>query len=376
MSGGAKRFRIGLVVNPFAGVGGPAALKGSDGEDTVARARALGSESRVAGRVRTCLDAVVADADKMEICTASGAMGEEICRDVGLDCTVVVDVPEASTADDTRRAVRALQQHGVDLVLFAGGDGTARDVIDEIGPDQPGLGIPCGVKMHSGVFANNPAAAGRILSDMVNGRLVTVMTGEVRDIDEASFREGTVRTHYYGEMWVPEELRYLQQVKSGGKEVEALVLEEIAAEVTENMAPGVTYFVGSGSTPAAINGMLGLDNTLLGVDVVRDGERLEADANEMVLFRYAEAGPCKIVVTAIGGQGHIFGRGNQQFSPRVIEAVGLENIIVVATKTKLEELGGRPLRVDTGSIALDERIAGTIRVITGFEDAVLYPVAG
>ncbi|MDZ7686167.1 MAG: ATP-NAD kinase family protein [Gammaproteobacteria bacterium] len=370
----SRKMQIGLVVNPFAGVGGPAALKGSDGADTVDRALSLGSESRVLERVASCLEALVDDRDKFDIITVAGDMGAAACERVGLDCTVIDETPAGRTsADDTRSAVHALQDHGVDLVLFAGGDGTARDVFDVIDTDQVVLGIPCGVKMHSGVFANNPAAASRILTDMINGRLVTVMQGEVRDIDEASFREGIVKTRFYGEMWVPEELRYLQQVKSAGKEIEELAVQEIAADIVENMEPGVTYFIGSGSTPAAIVEMLGLRNTLLGVDVVRDGEVVKADANESELYAFATENECRIVVTAIGGQGHIFGRGNQQFSARVIEAVGLSNIIVIATKTKLEALEGKPLLVDTGSADLDQRLAGPIRVVTGYEDAVLIP---
>lgn len=372
----ARRFRLGLVMNPLAGVGGPAGLKGSDGADTVSRAAALGSTSRVHERVTACLEAIAGRADAFDMLTVSGAMGERACQAAGIACEVLADMPvQQTSADDTRRAVSALQDADIDLLLFAGGDGTARDVFDVVDDDQAVLGIPCGVKMHSGVFANNPAAASRIIADMIDGRLVTVMRGEVRDIDEASFREGSVRTTYYGEMWVPEELRYLQAVKSAGKEVEELAVEEIAADIVENLQPGITYFIGSGSTPAAVASALGLDSTLLGVDVVRDGELLSLDANEQTLAEYARQGECRIIVTAIGGQGHIFGRGNQQFSPRVIEAVGIANIVVIATKGKLETLEGRPLLVDTGSAALDQQLAGTIRVITGYEDAVLYPVA-
>ncbi len=369
-----RRLRIGLVMNPLAGIGGPAALKGSDGAETVARAKALGSESRVLERVVLCLEGI--DDDYFELFTVSGSMGEEACIRAGLPHHLIADMPAGETSpDDTRRAVAALQDQDIDLLLFAGGDGTARDVQDTVDAEQTVLGIPCGVKMHSGVFANNPAAASRVLSDMIAGRLVSVMKGEVRDIDEASFREGVVRTKYYGEMWVPEELRYLQSVKSAGKEVEELAVQEIAADIVENMDPDVTYFIGSGSTPGAVAEALGLPNTLLGVDVVRNHELLKADANEAELARFASDAACRIIVTAIGGQGHIFGRGNQQFSARVIEAVGVENVIVIATKGKIEALEGKPLLVDTGSAGLDERFAGPIRVITGYEDAVLYPVA-
>lgn len=369
------RLRIGLVINPLAGIGGPVALKGSDGAGTVAMARALGAESRVAARVAACLSLVAAKGNEFDVITVAGEMGADICRSVGLPCEVIYHPAQAdTTAEDTRSAVRAFQQSGVDLILFGGGDGTARDVCDAVSPHQAVLGIPCGVKMHSGVFANSPAAAGKILQEMIEGNLVSVMRAEVRDIDEEAFRQGIVRARYYGEMWVPGELRYVQAVKSGGKEVEALALQEIAADVVENMQPGVTYFIGSGSTPAAVSEALGVEGTLLGIDVVRDGELLAADARESDLYRYACEGACHIIVTPIGGQGHLFGRGNQQLSARVIGAVGIDNITVIAAKSKLEELAGRPLIVDTGDALLDSRLSGTRRVVTGFEDAVLYPV--
>lgn len=373
-----RNFRIGLVLNPMAGIGGPVALKGSDGADTVSEAIKRGAHSVVADRVVAALDLVASQASAVTVLTVAGAMGEDACNRVGLACEVVCSAadPEATRAEDTRTAVKVLQDHGVDLVLFAGGDGTARDVCDVAAPDQVVLGIPCGVKMHSGVFANTPLAAGKILIEMINGRLVSVMRGEVRDIDEAAFREGTVRAKFYGEMWVPAELHYIQAVKSGGKEVEALVIQEIAADVVEHMAPGVNYFIGSGSTTTAINDALGLPYTLLGVDVIKDGELVLEDARESALYKLASQEPCHIVVTIIGGQGHIFGRGNQQFSARVLRAVGSDNITVIATKSKLKALEGRPLLVDTGDAALDAGLDGMIRVVTGYEDAVLYRVDG
>jgi predicted polyphosphate/ATP-dependent NAD kinase len=373
----SHRLRIGLVANPVAGIGGPVALKGSDGSRTVSEAKALGGRSVVVERVTLCLRDIASYADRIDILTVEGEMGAVICDAVGLRYEVVAGpAAEVTTAEDTQRAVRAFQQQGVDLVLFAGGDGTARDVCDVVSPHQVVLGIPCGVKMHSGVFANNPAAAARILAEMIEGKLVSVMRGEVRDIDEDAFRKGVLTARYYGEMWVPGELQYVQAVKAGGTEVEALAIQEIAADVIESMQAGVTYFLGSGSTTAAINEALGIDNTLLGVDVVRDRTLVLADARESQLYEFTRGGPCHIVVTPIGGQGHIFGRGNQQFSARVITAVGLDNITVIATKSKLEGLHGHPLLVDTGDADIDRALSGTTRVVTGYEDAVLYPVAG
>lgn len=365
-------MKIALVVNPLAGLGGPAGLKGSDSADTESIARDRGVTSRIAERLQPVLN-IIRDRN-IECITVPGLLGEDWCRDAEIALQVLpMEVSTHTTAADTQAAVTLLQSHVPDLLLFAGGDGTARDVLDSADSAQVVLGLPCGVKMHSGVFANNPAAAAEIISQMSSGQLLTVSRVEVRDIDESAFREGIVRASYYGEMWVPEALRYIQQVKSGGKEVEALVVEEIAADVLEHLDPDWTYFMGSGSTTAAIMGQLQLANTLLGVDVVKNGEVLISDAYEAQLFELAAAGRCKIVVTVIGGQGHLFGRGNQQLSARVIRAVGQDNIIVVATKSKLEALANG-IVVDTGEEALDQSLSGFIRVITGYEDSVLCPV--
>ncbi|HIG42342.1 MAG: ATP-NAD kinase family protein [bacterium] len=373
-------LRLALVLNPLAGLGGPAGLKGSDGEQIIKQALARGSVSNVAKRVEITLRALESVKNNVELTTVTGKMGSDVCSALGWSARVVeIDLPTdsedqpGSTAEHTRQAVRQMQQLGIDLLVFAGGDGTARDVFDVADKDQAVLGIPCGVKMHSGVFANSPASAAKIIQQMARGQLVTVMQGEVRDIDEGFFREGVVRTRYYGELLVPEELRYMQQVKDGGREVEALVVEDIAAEIMEQMHPNVTYFIGSGSTTASIMNQLGLENTLLGVDVIRDKKSLLSDAHERQLFEYSRQGDCCIVVSVIGGQGHVLGRGNQQLSPRVLRNVGLKNLIVIASKSKLEGLHNQ-LKVDTGDLELDQALSGYIKVITGYEDAVLCPV--
>lgn len=364
-------MKIALLVNPFAGLGGPAGLKGSDGADTVSLAQQRGVVSRIPQRIAPVLEELRGS----EVITVAGKMGAHWASEAGLQVKLVdLVVPDMTTPEHTREAVQLLCQHSPDLLLFAGGDGTARDVLDAIPEGQVVLGIPCGVKMHSAVFANNPAAAKDIVKQMLNKQLLTVVAAEVRDIDETAFRAGTVKSRYYGEMWVPESLRYMQQVKSGGKEDEAIVVEDIAADFIANMDPEMTYLMGSGSTTAAIMRQLDLPNTLLGVDVIRDHEVLIEDAFESQLAELASKQVCKIVVTIIGGQGHLFGRGNQQFSPRVIRAVGLDNIIVVATKTKLEGLPNG-IVVDTSDRELDEALSGYIKVITGFEDAVLCPVS-
>jgi len=371
-----RRLKIGLVMNPIAGIGGPAALKGSDGVDTVAKARLAGSESKVIERTRLVLSELEGLQELLEFVVYPGVMGQDAFTDSSLPFRVVGQALNGETgASDTRRAIERLQGESVDIILFAGGDGTARDVCDVLKPGQVVLGIPCGVKMHSGVFANSPVSVGKIIRDIILGKLTTVTDAEVRDIDEVAFRKGIVRAKYYGEMTVPEELRYIQQTKSGGVEVQELVLQEIAADVIEAMESGVQYLIGSGSTTAAIMDSLRQNNTLLGVDVIKDGQLILSDATEQELFSLVTSAPSEIVITVIGGQGHILGRGNQQLSARVIRAVGLDKIHVIATKTKLEALEGKPLLVDTGDPVLDDELSGLIRVKTGYDDSVLCRVS-
>jgi len=281
---------------------------------------------------------------------------------------------ENPTADDTKQAAITMADAGADIIVFVGGDGTARDVYDALGDTFPVLGIPAGVKMHSGVFAVSPEAAGELLLQLVAGGLVGLALQEVRDIDEQAFRENIVRSRFYGEMLVPAEGRYLQHTKIGGVESNELVAADIAAWLVETMDDDRTYIIGPGSTTAAILEELGLEGTLLGVDVVRGGELLLVDANEQDLLALLAKteGATSIIVTVIGGQGHVFGRGNQQISPAVIKAVGLENIEIVAAKSKISALEGRPLLLDTNDPELDVALSGYRPVITGYQDQIFY----
>jgi predicted polyphosphate/ATP-dependent NAD kinase len=275
-------------------------------------------------------------------------------------------------------AAQILLKKGVDLLVFVGGDGTARDLLQAIGDQVPVVGIPAGVKIHSGVYGITPAAAGQVIAQLVRGELVSLRSQEVRDIDEEEFRAGRVKARYYGELQVPESHQYMQATKDGAKEgskeVEALVLDDIAAHVEELMEPGVRYIMGSGSTVAAVMHYLGLENTLLGVDVIEDGHVIASDVTAQQLLDLCDQQAAELFITLIGGQGHVLGRGNQQLSPELIKQLGLGNIHIVATKTKLKELKGRPLLVDSGDPQLDQDLAGLVPVICGFHDVVLYPL--
>lgn len=369
------RFRLGLIINPLAGVGGRAALKGSDG--VAEQALAMGVEPQAHSRVRQALESLLPLRDRIRLLAAPGVMGADLLTDMGFDCEVVgaLSCPPETSAEDTETIARQMSELGVDLLLFAGGDGTARNICNQLDGRQLVLGIPAGVKIHSGVYAVNPRAAGELVALLVQGELVRLREADVRDIDEQAFRNGQVRTRHYGELSVPEEGRFVQQVKQGGRELETLVLDDIAAGLQEEQEDGTGWILGPGSTTLGLLEAMGLEGTLLGVDVLRDGEVILRDATEQQLWELVEqGGDWRILVTAIGGQGHILGRGNQQLSPRIIRAVGLDNLLVVATKTKLRSLAGRPFLVDTGDSSLDSELSGLRRVLSGYREEMLYPV--
>ena len=366
------QFKLGLIVNPVAGLGGSVALKGSDG--MASQAIELGAEPKANLRTKAALEVLLPYKALLTVFTVNDAMGENTAKELGFTTEVIYNSERSTTSSDTELAAQALQQLGVDLILFAGGDGTARNICHAVEDSVPVLGIPAGCKIHSGVYAITPKAAGRVVEMLVKGELVTLADADVMDIDEDAFRQGTVKAKRYGEMQVPSEVRYVQAVKNGGKETDELVLADIAAYVVSEMDEDTLYVMGSGSTVEAIMHEMGLENTLLGVDLVENQNLVAQDLTAQQLLTITEQRSTKLVITLIGGQGHIFGRGNQQLSPALIRAIGKDNIIVVATKTKLQALNGRPLIADTGDSELDDELSGYIRVTTGFNDHVMYAV--
>ncbi|MCV2883087.1 ATP-NAD kinase family protein [Aestuariibacter sp. AA17] len=371
-------FKLGLIINPFAGIGGALALKGSDGKAIREKALAMGAEKKANEKTAIALHELLPLKDQIEIYTAHGEMGFDLATRMGFNVHCVYSPTVSQTeASDTELAAKALQAYDIDCLLFAGGDGTARNLCDAIGASLPVVGIPAGCKIHSGVYAITPKSAGRVLAMLIRGEIVSVDEAQVKDIDEEAFRQGQVRARLYGDMLVPVEVRYIQAVKNGGKESEELVLSDIADHVIHDMEEHehMSYIMGSGSTVEAIMEQLGLDNTLLGVDVVHEQERVCQDVTEPQLYDYVTQHPCKLVITLIGGQGHVLGRGNQQLSPRVIDAIGKDNIIIVATKSKLQALNGRPLVVDSGNAKTNQMLSGLTRIVTGYQDEVFYQIA-
>ena len=370
-----RKFRLGLIVNPFSGIGGAVALKGSDGREVREQALAAGAQPLAGPKTHTSLAQITQNLDALTIITASGDLGQNVAQKCVQDVQVVYQAEHSQTeAEDTIQAVQSIMAAGVDLLVFAGGDGTARNVCSVFDNRCPVLGIPTGCKIHSGVFAISAKAAGQVIQLMLNGELVSAMYGEVKDIDEQQFREGRVVAKLYGEMMIPEALQYVQAVKMGGKESDELVLADLAAEVEEMMQdyPEHLFVMGSGSTVDFVANELGCANTLLGVDVVKDFVNIARDVTASELLELVKDTPTKLIITLIGGQGHVFGRGNQQLSPEVIRTIGRENIIIIATKQKLHALNQRPLVCDTSDPTLDEALSGVIEITTGYRDKVFY----
>ncbi len=365
-----NKVRVGLIINPVAGVGGALALKGSD--NLAEYALSHGAKPMAQLRCKQALELVAADKNKLEFLTVAGSMGEDLLRELEFSYRVVyTPAQDKTTSQDTRSAAEIISQDKPDLLLFAGGDGTARDICSVVDDHTTVLGIPAGCKIHSGVYSVTPKAAGLIVAKLLSGELLSLQQADVMDIDEQAFRQGNVRAKRYGEMQIPNELGYVQNVKMGGRETDELVLSDIAAHLMEEMDDEL-FIMGSGSTVAAVMEEMGLENTLLGVDLIQQQSLLASDLNAEELMAQVNDKDCKLVITLIGGQGHIFGRGNQQLSPALLRQIGKENIIILATKSKLKSLNNRPLIIDTGDDALNLALSGAYPIITGYHDHVMY----
>lgn len=364
-----------MIVNPVAGMGGRVGLKGSDGAETLRRAKELGATKTSPARAAEAMKHLAAMKDQIELYTYPGEMGEDEAQSVGFEPKVLGEIKAGETTSaDTKAAASEMARLGVDLLLFAGGDGTARDVCEAIDGNVPALGIPTGVKIHSGVYAVSPAAAGELAAKYLRGAVSSVQQSEVMDIDEEAFRENRLSARLYGYLRVPREEAYIQGSKEATPVQEEENLKAIAADLADEMRPDTLYVLGPGSTISSVAEHLGLAKTLLGVDVVQGGRIVASDVNEEQLLKIVTGRRAKIVVTVIGGQGFVFGRGNQQISPRVIRAVGRENIVIAATPAKLETLHGKPLLVDTGDSALDTELTGYTRVVTDYGRRVVYRI--
>jgi len=375
-------FRLGLIINPVAGIGGRVGLKGSDGEDIQRLARERGAVPLAQQRMKQALELIAPYKNQLHIYTAANGMGENLAKEMGFETTVVNTMPASETSSsDTEITVHQCVEQGIDLLLFAGGDGTARNVYQALQSMNdisapPVIGVPAGCKIHSSVYAVTPSHAGELLSLLIKGRALTLSEASVMDIDEDEFRNNVVKARLYGYMQVPAENQFMQNMKEGGITHKEITLQDIAVFMVESMADDCLYLIGSGTTPKAIMDELDLPSTLLGVDAVCNQQLIANDLTEQQILQLLDkySNVC-LIITLIGGQGHVFGRGNQQISPQVIKRLTMKNITFISTAEKIHSLDGQPLRVDTGDEELNKSLYGMIEVVTGYDEKILCRIA-
>ena len=369
--------KIGLIVNPIAGMGGKVGLKGTDGTHILDKAIRLGAIPEAPAKTIKALEKLLPIRDRLLIVTCSGNMGQEEAENLGFQTKIVYKPKKTITdSNDTKLAAKKIKEEEVELLLFVGGDGTARDVYESVGNSQLVLGIPAGVKIHSPVYANTPEKAGELALLCVMGKNIAVREEEVVDIDEEAFRRDMVRTQLYGYLKVPVDKKFMQNKKAPTPLGEEATQKAIALDIVDHMEKEICYIIGPGTTTRAIMQALRLPYTLLGVDVVMNRKIMKKDASESDLLNYVNQYPSKLILTPTGGQGYLLGRGNQQISGDVIKKVGKENIIIVSTNSKIIELRGKPLLVYTGDKKVDEMLKGYYRVKVGYGMEVMYRVEG
>lgn len=374
-------MRLGLLVNPIAGMGGRVGLKGTDGvlDEAIKR----GAQPVAPGRAREFLQALSPYMERdseIELVVCPGPMGEDIIQEVGLNYSVVdVTIGDMTGSDDTHHCIVALYKAGIRFLVFVGGDGTARDIFDAIVvhgmDDLLVLGVPSGVKMYSGIFVVNPADAAEVVN-LVNAGGTGITDFEVMDADETAFREDRFVIRLYGYLKGPSVPARFQGAKQASPETsdEHEAQEAIARYIIQKMVPMGTYILGPGTTVKTIADQLEIKKTILGVDIYQNGDTYN-DVNESDIIKLVKDFEMTwIIVSPIGHQGMLFGRGNQQISPGVIERVGKDHIYVISTQSKLKGIEGETLKVDTGDSAVDELLRGYIRVITDYNEIRLMKV--
>ncbi|MGB3407589.1 MAG: NAD(+)/NADH kinase [Jannaschia sp.] len=367
-------MRIGLIVNPFAGLGGSVGLKGTDGPDTVAEAMRRGAEAQAGPRARLALTRLADRVPGAAICLAAGTLGADWAQGLDLQATIVDVDAVTGTARDTKEAIRAMGP--LDVIVFAGGDGTARDVA-KVADGAALMGIPCGVKMHSGVFAVTPNAAGAMMADLIGApdRVAWTPDAEVMDIDEVALRQGILAPQLYGLARVPAS-RSLMQASKGGPRLDATrALAGAAQNVVSGMDAETVYVIGPGTSAGAVMTAAGHKPTTLGVDAMLNRDVLARDVSDSMLQGLTRGRTVRVVLGVTGQQGFLLGRGNQQIGPSIIARAGRDGLIILATEDKLNALARPRLLVDTGRADLDAELEGFVRVMTGARREMMMRIA-
>ncbi len=368
-----NEFTLGLIINPIAGMGGAVGLKGTDGRDILKKAISLGAQPTALNRTKELLEELNPIKQKIKFYTCPSYMGEIVLKEMQLDHEILshplfedIHSMYDTTSEHTKKAAEIIKKKKeVKLLLFVGGDGTARDILDVIDEQLPCLGIPAGVKIYSGVFSLNPKVGASIILQYLWDEL-PLRESEVLDIDENEYRKGNLKVKSHGYLLVPNAPDYSQDSKMGTPATDLNNQERIAKMIVEILEKDTYYLLGPGTTTKAITDELHQEKTILGVDLLVNKKIVASDLNEQEILNYVNDGEVKIILSPIGRQGFILGRGNLQFTPKILKKVGPKNLIIISTKYKLNSIQNQVLRVDTRDSVLDEEFRGLYRVITDY----------
>lgn len=366
---------IGLIINPIAGMGGRVGLKGTDGVETLDKAIKLGAIKEAPNKAIKALKKLEPIKEELLILTSSSDMGENQCKALGFNHEIVYRSNNITGFLDTLNAAKIMEERGVDLIIFVGGDGTARDIYNAVENRVVAVGIPAGVKIHSPVYGNTPELAGELALMYLKDGNLPIKEEEVVDIDEEAFRNNQVRTELFGYLKIPYKKEWLQNKKAPTPLGEEESQKAIALDIIDNMTEEVYYIIGPGTTTRAIMDQLNLPNSLLGVDIIKNKSIVKLDCNEKDILDILGNDTGKLIITPTGGQGYLLGRGNQQISSRVIEKIKKDNIIIISPNSKIIELKGNPLLIYTGNEALDKKLQGYYRIKIGYGMDIMYKVS-
>jgi predicted polyphosphate/ATP-dependent NAD kinase len=374
-----KIMKMGFIVNPIAGMGGKVGLKGTD--SVLKEAIAKGAKPIAPKRAVEFLQKLKENMMEItiEVLTCPSIMGEKEAKDASFPVHVLpMKIGKETSAEDTKTAVKLLIKAKVKLIVFVGGDGTAKDIFDAMQGygEVPVLGVPSGVKMYSGIFAVNPSDAVNVVLTFA-GDQAEIAEFEIMDADEKAIRSDTFAVKLHGFLKGP----FVPMRIQGSKQISPETVDEkenqtaIARYIIEEMRPEATYILGPGTTVKRIAELLGVEKTVLGVDIYKKGKVILDVDERRILEEVEDWQNTWIILSPIGHQGILLGRGNQQISPEIIKRVGKQHIIVAATKSKLQSIEGNVLRVDTGDAEVDKMLRGYIKVVTDYREWQLMPVS-
>ncbi|MFX1570356.1 MAG: ATP-NAD kinase family protein [Promethearchaeota archaeon] len=366
---------MGLIINPISGMGGSVGLKGTDGRDILLKAINLGAKPNAITRTREFLQELLIIKSKIKFITCPGIMGENILKEMNFEYNCIRD-PIFSSIDDildttpmhTEIAAEIMKRcNKLKLLVFVGGDGTARNIVNSIRNEKPCLGIPAGVKIFSSVFSITPKGASSLTLQFLYDE-IPLRESEVLDINENEYRNGKLESKSYGYLLTPFSPRYSQKSKTGTLLSDMDNQGRIAKRIIETLEKNVYYILGPGTTVKAITDQLNLRKTLLGVDLLLNKKIHKMDLNEQQLLKFIEGNKVKIILSLTGHQGFLLGRGNLQLSPKILRYINPKDLIIISTKFKMQNIANQILRIDTRDPELDDKLKGLYRVIVDYDE--------